>query len=61
MFLLIMYNEGLISRFRIGFLSGIDHLENPGSGYLNLVSVDQSQLEPWQLASLERWLQVESK
>ncbi|XP_023336271.1 nuclear pore complex protein Nup98-Nup96 [Eurytemora carolleeae] len=45
-------------RFRVGFLGGLDHVENPGSGYLNLVSVEQSQLKPWQLTSLESWLQV---
>ncbi len=49
----------IISRFRVGFLGGLDHVENPGSGYLNLVSVEQSQLKPWQLTSLESWLQVQ--
>jgi len=47
-------------RFRAGFgnSGGWTHLETPGGGYLNLVKLENSNLEEWELDSLENWLQV---
>jgi len=45
-------------RFRVGFGSGVDHVENPGGGFLNYAQLDQDPLEDWEIASLKQWMQI---